>query len=767
MKRALWVVLLVLAVAPKATGQSVGVVLSGGGAKGLYHVGILKALEENGIPIDYVSGASMGAIVGGMYAAGYSPDEMLQFFITDSTQQWINQTSASLQNSYYFKKFDPTPAMLTMRLDPRRERSEPALQLPTNLVAPYRLDFAFLRMLYPASAAAGGDFDRLMVPFRCNASDVYNKRSVVFESGNLAEACRASMAIPLVFQPIEQDSILLFDGGLYNNFPWQPLDSAFHPDVLIGGICASNYESPAKDNIVQQVTVMATGKTDYTLRDSGDLIIRRKFEQVSTLDYNRATYIMARGYEDAMQQMPRIKARIGQRRVPPEEMAARRAEFRARIQPLVFDSLTIEGLTEKQTQYVFIQLGISRTQPQFDIRYFERKYMQVLAGGTFRGDFPQMSFNPRTGRYGMHLRLRTRPSMYFSLGGNISSTALNQGYASLMYQSVGRNVSTFGLQGYFGTFYSAVQAMGRHDLYTHFPFYVGYNYTFEHYNYGANHMRHYYRTHDWRYTRRQENFLEVAIGIPVLENAAFRGKVQIGVSSYDYFRSTYSNLDRPDRSDFTHASISAEVQERNLNYTLFPTRGRNQRLLFKYTTGLERYRPGTLRGASPTFRRQHRDWWEAHFLHENYRPLTSWFTFGYLLDAAVSNHPALDNPLVTAISQPAFEPIPLMRVMFMPEYRSASYVGLGAMPIFNVLPNFTIRTYAYGFVPQEVVFDHGWQPDVWNRLRTRSEFVFGGAFVYQSPIGPASLSLNKYTTGTSAWQLVFNFGYTLFASRKY
>lgn len=708
----------------------------------------------------------MGAIVGGMYAAGYSPDEMLQFFVTDSTQQWINQTSASLQNNYYFKKFDPTPAMLTVRLDPRRERSEPALQLPTNLVAPYRLDFAFLRMLYPASAAAEGDFDKLMVPFRCNASDVYNKRSIVFERGNLAQACRASMAIPLVFQPIEQDSILLFDGGLYNNFPWQPLDSAFHPDVLIGGICAGNYESPARDNILQQVTVMATGKTDYTLRDSNDFIIRRKFDEVGTLSYDRATYIMARGYEDAMRQMPQIKARIG-RRVSADQMAARRAAFRSRIKPLVFDKLEIEGLTEKQTQYVFQQLGISREQPQFDIRYFERKYMQVLAGGIFKGDFPSMSFDPKTGRYGLHLRLQTRPGMHFSLGGNISSTALNQGYASFMYQNVGRNVSTVGLQGYFGTFYSAVQAMGRHDLYTHFPFYVGYNYTFENYNYGANHMRHYYRSHDWRYTRRRENFFELTIGIPVLENAAFRGKVQAGVSSYDYFRSTYSNLDRADRSDFTHASISAEVQERDLDYELFPTRGRNRRLLIKYTTGLERYRPGTLPNASTRFRGLHRDWWEVHFSHEAYRPLNHWLTLGALFEAAVSNHPTLDNPLVTAISEPAFEPIPLMRVMFMPEYRSASYVAIGAMPIFNVVPNFTIRTYAYGFVPREVVFDHGWQSNLWNRLRTRSEFVLGGALVYQSPIGPASLSLNKYTTGHSAWQLVFNFGYTLFASRRY
>ena len=220
-----------------ARGQRVGVVLSGGGAKGLYHVGILKALEENNIPIDYISGASMGAIVGGMYAAGYSPDEMIRFFITDSVQRWLSAKSTDLDNNYYFKKFEPTPTMMSVRFDPKAPKKA-ALQLPTNLVSPYLLDLAFIRMLYPASGAAGNDFDSLMVPFRCNASNVFEKESVVFDRGSLPFAIRASMTIPLVFKPLSQDSVVLFDGGLYNNYPWQPLDSAFHPDILIGGICA-------------------------------------------------------------------------------------------------------------------------------------------------------------------------------------------------------------------------------------------------------------------------------------------------------------------------------------------------------------------------------------------------------------------------------------------------------------------------------------------------------------------------------------------------
>lgn len=763
MKRFLIGILLLLSIG-SAWGQRVGVVFSGGGAKGLYHVGILKALEENNIPIDYISGASMGAIVAGMYAAGYSPDEMIRFFITDTVQHWLSAKSSDLDNNYYFKKFEPTPSMVSVRIDPKAVKST-AIQLPTNIISPYQLDLAFMRMLAPASAAAGNDFDSLMVPFRCNASDVYNKETIVFDRGSLPFAIRASMTIPLVFKPLTRDTVVLFDGGLYNNYPWQPLDTAFHPDILIGGICAANYENPSADNIVQQVSVMATSNTDYSLPDSLDVEIRRRFKEVGVLDYDKASYIIARGYEDAMRQMPLIRERIA-RRVSDGEIAAKRAAFKAKIKPLIFERIDIEGLTPKQTEYVYRQLGIKPNQ-LFDEAYFTRKYMQVLAGGVFTGEFPEVAFNPETGFFRLKLTLHTQASIRFELGGNISSSALNMGYASFSYRTVGHKVSTYAVQGFFGTFYNSLKVGGRHDIYTNFPFYIDYNYTYDHYDYSANHMNRYYRDKDWRYRTRNSNTLTSSVAIPVLENAAFRGRVTLGVTDDYYFREQFTNTDKPDRSSFSYANLTLEVQKQSMNYTLYPNRGTEHILQLRFTEGLESYYPGTLAGASPTFRRRNRNWFEARYRYERYIPASKWFTLGVLGEATVSNHPDFDNPLVTAMSLPAFQPIPLMRTLFMPEFRSRSYAAAGVIPVFHIVNNLYVKSYAYAFVPQEVVYDHGWTGDVWNRLRKRTEFVFGGSLVYQTFIGPASLTLNKYSTGKSNWQLVFNFGYTLFSSRRF
>ncbi|MDD3108150.1 MAG: patatin-like phospholipase family protein, partial [Alistipes sp.] len=201
--------------------QRVGMVMSGGGAKGLYHIGVLKALEENGIPIDYVSGTSMGSIIAGLYAIGYSPDQMAELFKSDQISYWMSG-KIQPQYLYYFRKKTPTPAMVSFRLDLKDKKSR-RIALPTNLIPSHQIDLAFVDFFAAPNAACGGDFDKLFVPFRCVATDAAAQGEVVYRNGNLGKSIRASMTIPLVFKPLRQDSTLLYDGGMYNNFPWQVL----------------------------------------------------------------------------------------------------------------------------------------------------------------------------------------------------------------------------------------------------------------------------------------------------------------------------------------------------------------------------------------------------------------------------------------------------------------------------------------------------------------------------------------------------------------
>lgn len=185
--------------------QSVGLVLSGGGAKGIAHIGVIKALEEHNIPIDYIAGTSMGAVVGGLYAAGYTPEEMMQLIESPGFAHWsTGEIDKSLL--YYYSEPQQTPAFVNVNLGD----STSSLQsvLPSSFINPIPMNFAFMDLFSSYTAQCGGDFNKLFVPFRCVTSDVYAKHKVVCRSGSLGNAIRASMTFPIVFRPIDRKSVV-------------------------------------------------------------------------------------------------------------------------------------------------------------------------------------------------------------------------------------------------------------------------------------------------------------------------------------------------------------------------------------------------------------------------------------------------------------------------------------------------------------------------------------------------------------------------------
>lgn len=749
---------------PISVAQRVGLVLSGGGAKGLYHVGIIKAFEECGVPIDYVSGASQGAIVGAMYVAGYSPEQMEVFFNSDSVQTWLTGKFPE-EYSYFFKRYEPTPEMVSIRINPDTT-SFAALKIPTNIISPYRIDLAFVNMVEGASTAAGGDFDSLMVPFRCVASDVFHRKLVTFKDGSLPFAVRTSMTIPLVFKPLEKDGVLLYDGGVLNNFPWQALKDDFDPDILIGSVCVGGNKNPVNGNIKDEFSALIMSPTDYTLPDSCDFMLRRVFPDVGTLDYDKAAYIMEMGYKDAMAMMPEIKSRIT-RNVPKEEVEIRRRDFRNKIRPLIFEKIEVEGLTPEQHNYVMRQLG-TNLHNLMTVEYFEERYMKLLATGIFTGEFPVVTFNEDSGFYTIKLHLKTRPSLKLSLGGNISSTSLNQLYLGLNYQVVGNYVSNYDLRGYLGTFYNSVSIRGRYDFFTNFPFYVDYSYSFEAYDRNTFNSKSYYKSQQWRYQKDVHNYLASSFAVPVLGNAAARVKLHLGVKDNEYFTTFHTSVDDPDKSRFTYVSISTEVETQTSMTPLFAHSGKSQIVNLRYTMGLESYTQGTVFSRPiAAFGGRNRNWAELSYRREQYlESRAKWFTFGYHVQASVSNLPSFANYYATSMVSPAFRPTYLGQTLFMPEYTSPMFIGLGIMPVFNILgDNFYVKTYAYAFIPKQVAYNKGWIKgrDFWNQFRTHSEYIFGGSVVYQTPIGPASFTVEKYSTGPKNWNFVFNFGYTLFS----
>ncbi|MDP1802943.1 MAG: patatin-like phospholipase family protein, partial [Bacteroidota bacterium] len=168
--------------------QKVGLVLSGGGASGLSHIGVLRALEENGIPVDYISGTSIGSLIGAYYAIGYSPKE-IELLVKTTFFQSITKGDLPAKYEYMVKKRDDYASWLTFKLDLRDHYLK---NLPTNVINSIPIDYYLMETFTGVSNSVNNNFDSLFVPYRCVASDVEHKKSVTFKKGDLPSSVRAS-----------------------------------------------------------------------------------------------------------------------------------------------------------------------------------------------------------------------------------------------------------------------------------------------------------------------------------------------------------------------------------------------------------------------------------------------------------------------------------------------------------------------------------------------------------------------------------------------
>lgn len=189
----------------------IGLVLGGGGARGAAHVGILKVLKELRIPVDYIAGTSMGAIVGGLYASGLSPEEIEEVLNSIDWRDLFSDRPS--EKDLPFRQKGDRRKLFDFEWGFKKGR----LVFPRGIIAGQKLGFLLKSMTFQVSDVR--DFELLPIPFRAIATDIETGELVVLEEGNLAEAMRASMSIPGIFTPVEIDSRILVDGGVVKNLP--------------------------------------------------------------------------------------------------------------------------------------------------------------------------------------------------------------------------------------------------------------------------------------------------------------------------------------------------------------------------------------------------------------------------------------------------------------------------------------------------------------------------------------------------------------------
>jgi NTE family protein len=316
----------------------VALVLSGGSALGLAHIGVIRELERSGIPIDMVLGTSMGSLVGGLYASGYSPDSMAELVTGLDWRAFFIERRDTPSDRYLHSKHERFP--LGLGFDRSGFLLEKGLIEGQNILA-------FLSAL-TLHVLPTRDFDELPVPFRAVAADIVTGEKVVFSAGSIAEAMRASMSIPGLFSPYEAQGRSLVDGGIADNMPVD-IARGMGADIVIAVECRTHSPTSPEElrsslEITNQTANLFVEENMKPSRADADLLIRPDLSSFNRMSYTEAAALVAKGESETQSAGPAIRAlalRIAatRRLVSPEEEPNRRAMS----DPPLLDRLEIEA----------------------------------------------------------------------------------------------------------------------------------------------------------------------------------------------------------------------------------------------------------------------------------------------------------------------------------------------------------------------------------------------------------------------------------------
>lgn len=743
--------------------QKVGLVLSGGGAKGIAHIGLIKVLEEHNIPIDYVAGTSIGAIVGGLYAAGFSPDDMLELFKSEDFKMW-STGKIDKEDLYYFKRKDELPDW--MKVDITKKENKIKIILPVNLIPERQMDFAFMQLMAQTTAACDGNFDSLMVPFRCVATDIYHNKAVILGSGDVGEAVRASMTFPLVYKPIEKDGVLLFDGGIVNNFPTNIMKEEFKPDIIIGHKVIEMHKKPDPDNLFSQIESLVTQVTNYNIPDSIGILLETKLDNIGLLDFPKVNYIYNRGLETGLQNIDSIEDII-HRRVPKEDVAKKREEFNLRKPPLLFNNVQVEGINDDLQRKYIIQ-SIKKKDEIIDIHQLRESYFKLIADEHIKSIQPFAFYNKKTGFFDLHLKVEPRKPFDADFGGHISNQGNTFGYIGINYKTFKTLSFNFTGNAFFGKFYSSLLVGGRVDSPTLTPFYLSANYTINYWDFLTTSSDLIFSDIKPTYVVQNERNFRMEAGFPYVKTGVIDFGLSHSTSNDRYYQTKIFNKDdKLDLTSFKAYSAHIRIDRKNFDYKQYPTEGSQKMFMLSYINGTETFTPGTTAPIAIKSELK-QGFFQMQALFDQYFPINNYFTLGALAEGTINNRKLSSNYTSSLISAPAFQPTPNSRSLFLDHYHANQYFAAGGKFICHINDNLHFRTEIYGFFPIQGFVTGKKNTVTLNEKIFQTSYIMGvGALVYQTPIGPVSAEVNYYNKEGQKWFFSVNMGYMLFNKRGF
>ncbi len=649
--------------------QSVGLVLSGGGAKGLAHIGVIKALEEHNIPIDYIGGTSMGAVVGGLYAMGLSADEMINIVKAEEFSHWMSGVLED-EYKYYFKSEYPGPDIFSVGVD--LKDTIPKTRFPLSIIPNHLMDFVFMEIFSRASAAAGYDFDSLFVPYLCVSVDVSNNKEVVFRKGDLTQAVRASMTYPLYFRPIVIDGNIMYDGGIYNNFPVDHVKEHFHPDVIIGSKAAEGNTPPDEFDIMGQIENIVMKPTSYVIDPEDGILIELNLKNQSLLAFDKLDEFVDQGYRATLQRMDSIKIRINREAADSIELNQRRREFIDSWPALRFKEFDLHGLSEPQKYYV--ERSIRKTESVIDVKDLKMEYLKLANDQSLFYLYPLAVYDPLDSLFTLRLRVIPQAPFEARFGLFFATTGLAQTYLGFSYRSISEVSSHVKGSVQFGRLYNGINLGFRFDYPSRIPIFFQGSFNYNGFDYNTYNTSFFFEDLKPPYITEDEINFRFDVGMPYSINGIIKGGLGIGRNREVYYMTNdFSSVDTSEVSNVNLMSIYFSGERNTLNNKQFATNGAYRKLAMRFGYGIETYVPGSS-GLTDISESLNYFWFTAKYENTGYLPLKGSFSLGYHYQIQATFQPLLNNYYSSIIDAPAFQPNIISKGLFMEHYRAHQFI---------------------------------------------------------------------------------------------
>jgi NTE family protein len=393
--------------------HKLGLVLSGGGAKGVAHVGILKALEQEGIRPDFITGTSMGSIIGGLYAIGYSADQ-IDTIIRAVNWDLVLSNNIPLNFISYEEKEYYNRYLLEFPVENGK------LKLPSGMIEGQTLNEVLNHYTWLANKYR--TFDEFPIPFRCIATDVSTGKPIIFNEGSLSLAIRSSMAIPTAFTAVDLDSTLAVDGGVVNNFPVEEL-FAMGADIIIG-VDVGDGLIPAKklDGMTDILFQVSMFKSLERIKDQitkCDIYIRPDLKGYGTASFSSYAEILELGYATGQEYRPQFK-----------ELKEKYGLKAKKYKPVSFisDPVTIENVMITGNKWssgklVSNKLGIEENK-EYTQEQIEEGVRRIFGINIFKKVNHYVTKDKKSGQYKLSVELDEKPRILFKSALHYDNTFL-------------------------------------------------------------------------------------------------------------------------------------------------------------------------------------------------------------------------------------------------------------------------------------------------------------------------------------------------------